>query len=58
MTEQQRELEDQAGKIIWEAASLKPGTPGHAGRTAVLVEKIRQLIREAQESAQKGVAEQ
>jgi hypothetical protein len=48
MTDEQRDLEERASRIIWEAAGLRPGIPGHAGKTAVLVGRMRQLLREAQ----------
>lgn len=51
MTEQQRELEERASAIIWEAAGLRPGVPGHVTKTSLLVGKMRQLLREAQELA-------
>jgi hypothetical protein len=52
MTGDQRDLERRAGQIIWEAAALTPGVPGHAGKTAVLVSRMCTLLREAQAAAQ------
>jgi hypothetical protein len=42
----QQVLEAEAGKIIWAAASLVPGTPGHAGKTIKLIAVMHQLLRE------------
>jgi hypothetical protein len=42
----QQVLEAEAGKIIWVAASLVPGTPGHAGKTIKLIAAMHQLLRE------------
>lgn len=56
MIDDQRELERRSGQIVWEAASLTPGVPGHASRTAVLVARMRELLREA-DSAAKYLAE-
>lgn len=51
MTDEQRDIERQAGQIIWKAASLTPGVPGHASRTAVLVAEMCALIREVHAAA-------
>ena len=42
----QQVLEAEAGKIIWAAASLVPGTPGHAGKTIKLIAAMQRLLRE------------
>jgi hypothetical protein len=42
-----RELVKRGSDLIWEAASLHPGTPGHVARTALIVERMRALFREA-----------
>lgn len=46
MTDEQRDIERRAGQIIWRAASLTPGVPGHASKTAMLVAEMCALIRE------------
>lgn len=51
MTDEQRDIERRAGQIIWRAASLTPGVPGHASRTAVLVAEMCALIREVHAAA-------
>jgi hypothetical protein len=48
VTEQQQDRD--AERIIWAAASLQPGTPGHAGRTAALVAQMRRLLSEIREA--------
>lgn len=44
---QYQALVKQGSDLIWEAASLHPGTPGHASRTALIVERMRALFRTA-----------
>lgn len=51
----QQVLEAEAGKIIWAAASLVPGTPGHAGKTIKLIAAMQRLLREGQSA---GAVEQ
>jgi hypothetical protein len=48
VTDEQRDIERRAGQIIWRAASLTPGVPGHASKTAMLVAEMCALIREVQ----------
>jgi hypothetical protein len=40
-------LEKRGSDLIWEAAGLRPGVPGHAAKTALLISRMRALLREA-----------
>lgn len=51
MTDEQRDIERRAGQIIWRAASLTPGVPGHASKTAMLVAEMCALIRKVHAAA-------
>jgi hypothetical protein len=48
MPDEQRAREAEAGKIIWAAASLHAGAPGHVTRVTLLIAQMVRLLREAE----------